>query len=625
MFSLDIRLIQYFIRVLLLFVLYSLLRVLFLAFNWQHFEDLSLLDFIVGMRFDAVAIALWFLPFHVLTVIGLFWDNRLLQKGMEFFLILGIVVSILLTTLDLKYFEYTLKRTTGDVSNFFTGTAEIWSLIPQFLVDFWYLFFIAAISIFGVVRFFKSTYDINTKHFSKGHPLLNAGFGVLIVGLVVLMVRGGVQLVPLKIIDATQLTAPNNVPLVLNTPFTLIKTIGKSVLEPRDTYPKEALEAIFQPVRKLNSNRGKFKKKNVIVITLESFSNEFIQSADSSYLTPFFNSLKKQSLSFEHCYANGKKSIEGIPSIYSALPTLSEHPITTGTYGSNKIKSLAAYLKPKNYSTSFFHGGRNGTMSFDSYISASGFDDYYGLDEYPSQADFDGTWGIYDEAFFQFFVKKLNTFKQPFFSGFFSLSSHHPYSIPAQHTTRFNKSKLPMENSVAYADYALKTFFTSAKKQDWYNHTLFVITADHTPKSTSKYYSNAIGKYSIPLLFFCPGDSTLKGKSHRITQQTDILPSILDYLNYSESFFAFGQSVFDSTNSGFSVQYLNGIYQLEKDGFMLQHSGFDPIGLFELSTDKTLKKNLLNAQPSITKELETFLLAVLQQYNNRVIENRLTE
>lgn len=626
MFSIDIRIIQYFIRVFLLFGLYSLLRVLFLFFNWNLFDDIVIADFIFGMRFDAVSIALWFIPFHILSLIGLWWNNKTLQKGTELFLFLGVIISILLTTIDFKYFEFTLKRTTSDVLVFFGEGGDIWSLIPQFVFDFWHLFFVGALLIYGSIKFLATTSSMNSENFNTGKWTLNGIFSILILGFFVLMGRGGTQLIPLKTIDAAQFTKPQNIPFILNTPFTLIKTFGKSGLTEVDYFTQSDLESIYDPVHiPVKNDSSSFKKLNVVIIVLESFSNEFVRSDRRSYLTPFFNSLKKESLSFENCFANGKKSIEGIPSIFSGIPTLSDHPLITGLYGGNKINSLATYLKRMGYSTSFFHGGRNGTMSFDSYTNSTDFDNYYGLNEYPKPDDFDGTWGIYDEDFYSFFNQKLNEYNGSFFSGFFSLSSHHPYSIPERHKSKFKKGKRPMENAIAYADYSLKTFFDEARKTNWFKNTLFVITADHTPNTKDKEYALNVGQYSIPLLFYNPSDTAMKGKNFSFTQQTDILPTVLDYLNYETPYFGFGNSLIPRESEGYSVQYLNGVYQFVSEGYILQFSLEKTIGLYDFKNDKRFKNNLSIKKPKVTARLERRLKGVIQQYNNRIINNQLTE
>ena len=182
-----------------------------------------------------------------------------------------------------------------------------------------------------------------------------------------------------------------------------------------------------------------------------------------------------------------------------------------------------------------------------------------------------------------------------------------------------------MENAIAYADYALRTFFEKAKTTTWYKNTLFVITADHTPNTKDKEYSLNVGQYSVPLLFYMPGDTQLIGSNTNFTQQTDILPTVLKYLNYKSPYFGFGASRFSDEKSGFSVQYMNGVYQFISEGYVLQFSSEKTIGLYNIKNDKAFKNDLTALEPEITARLERKLKAVIQQYNNRVINNQLTE
>lgn len=625
----NIQVVQYSIQILVLFILFSVCRALFWMLNGSYFSNISVVDFIVGLRFDAISIALIFLPFHLFTLIALWYENKAVQNIRFFFLLFGTGLSILLNAVDFEYFKFTHKRTTTDVFALLSYGNDAQSLIPQFLMDYWYIAFLAALLFYGTYRLLKSTRSINSENFSfktltTTKRIVNQSiYTLLIIGLFVLAGRGGTQLIPLKIIDAARLTEPQNVPLILNTPFTLIRTLGKSSLKTYQYYTEKEANNIFDPIHP-GADHQNFKSNNVVVIVLESFSMEFIQSKNRNYLTPFFNQLKNKGLFFDHCYSNGKKSIEGIPSILSALPTLMDNPLISGPYAGNNMKSIADYLRTFNYHTSFFHGGRNGTMNFNSYARAVGFEHYYGLNEYPNINDFDGTWGIYDEPFFNFFTKQLNTFPEPFFSTFFSLSSHHPYAIPAQHQSTFNQSNQPMDNAIAYADYSLQQFFEFAEKQPWFKHTLFVITADHTPDGHNEYYMNTAGMYRIPLLFYAPSDTELVGTVSKNTQQTDILPSILDYLNYPNDYFAYGNSVFDHS-SGFSFQYINGIHQLIENDVLFQWRDGEPVALFDLRKDSLLQNNVLSSSEVLSKKMNAKIKALVQQYNGKIVSNQITE
>jgi phosphoglycerol transferase MdoB-like AlkP superfamily enzyme len=354
---------------------------------------------------------------------------------------------------------------------------------------------------------------------------------------------------------------------------------------------------------------------------MESLSKEhigFLNQDIPNYkgFTPFLDSLFQHGLICTQSYANGKRSIDGIPAVTAGFPTMMENPLNSSIYSSNKLSSLATLLKNKNYQPAFFHGGNNGTMGFDQFTKSIGYDRYYGRDEYGNDDDFDGKWGIFDEPYFQYFGKTLGTFKQPFMATIFSLSSHHPYTIPEQHKGQFPKGKLPIQECIAYSDFALQKFFDYAKTQDWYSNTLFVITADHCSEVAMGSYNTDWGKYAIPIFYYMPSDS-LQGTIEKTTQQIDILPSVMDYLHYDQDYFGLGESVFDSSALGFSISYLNYNYQIIH-GDKIIKTDFKTNYNYERFPGGNILKEI---KP---KSLENFLKAFVQTYNSRMIENKMT-
>ena len=266
-------------------------------------------------------------------------------------------------------------------------------------------------------------------------------------------------------------------------------------------------------------------------------------------------------------------------------------------------------------------------MSFDHYTKMAGFAQYYGRneyqDKYPNSKEDDSEWGIFDEPFFQYFAHQLQETPQPFFSSIFTLSSHHPYTIPQQYQGRFPKGHLAIHESVGYADYALKKFFQTASQMSWFENTLFVITADHTSEAYFPYYKNAVGQFRVPIAFYEPA-SNRKIREQKLMQQTDIMPTVLDLLGVQADYVAFGSSVLDSSQERFAMYYRQGIHHLIKDGYLLQLAGDQPKALFDLATDSLLVHNQLAEKASVVNVLDIFAKAVIQQYNNRLINNVLT-
>jgi phosphoglycerol transferase MdoB-like AlkP superfamily enzyme len=330
----------------------------------------------------------------------------------------------------------------------------------------------------------------------------------------------------------------------------------------------------------------------------------------------------QQSLVFRG-YANGQKSIEGIPAIISAIPALMSSPYLISFYAGNEINSLPALLKAKGYASAFFHGGTNGTMSFESYTKIAGFDKYFGRTEYGNDDDFDGKWGIFDEEFLQYSADIMNDMQEPFVTCIFTLSSHHPYTIPEKHKNRFPKGNLKIHESIGYTDYSLRRFFETVRNFDWFENTLFVITADHTYEGDSRFYKTSVGNYAVPIVFY-HHNNNWNGLSKHIVQQTDILPSVLDFLNYDKDFVAFGNSVFDTVADRFAISYLSGVYQLIQNGYTLKFDGENDVSLFNFEQDSLLKKNLIHVEDSVVIGMSNLTKAVIQQFNNRMIKNELT-
>lgn len=261
-------------------------------------------------------------------------------------------------------------------------------------------------------------------------------------------------------------------------------------------------------------------------------------------------------------------------------------------------------------------------MGFDAFCRSAGFDAYYGKNEYPNQADFDGHWGIWDEPYLQYIAQTLNSLPKPFMSAVFTLSSHHPYKVPEKYKNKFRKGPLEIQQTIMYSDYALQKFFETASTMPWFNNTIFVITADHTSEAWQPFYKNRVGQYFVPIFFYESG-SNKNGHKEIIAQQTDIMPTILDMLHYPKPFIAFGGSLLRDNEPRFSLSYLNGNYQLIKDMNAWQTDFKISYSLYNFEKDSLLNNNLYSPNNNIANENDKLLKAIIQQYNNRLIENKL--
>lgn len=654
-------------RLLLAVVLFFIGRLFFYIYNFGLFADIEFWHlakiFFIGIRFDLSVICYFNLLFIIVHLIplGRVFALRPIQLFLKLYFVIINGILLFSNLIDSVYFHFVQKRSTADIFKFIFLSDDVPTLLPGFVKDYWFVGIIWLIIIlltwiiypkFSQWRFDKSVMAdkkvSNSKLWllrkKKGMLLVYKLFMMLVlIGVTLIGARGGLQLKPLSIIDASRHVSVSQMPLVLNSVFTIMTTFGHDELIEKKYFTEKQCEEIYPIVHNFKNDNNDLNKKNIVVLLLESFSKEYVGSLNNyKGYTPFLDSLMQHSLVMENAFANGLRSIDAIPAIVIGVPSLMDDPFITSVYNTNSTNSIPVMLKEQGYYTAFFHGGTNGTMNFDGFAGYAGFDDYYGRFEYNNDDDYDGFWGIYDEPFLQYFAQKLNSFNQPFFAFDFTLSSHYPYNIPENHKDEFPEGTMRIHKVVRYTDFALMKFFNTAKNMPWYNNTLFIIVADHPAQSVipsnkndieeigqvlssdlMSYYKNTSGRYAIPMMFYSPGDSLFIGVHSGTIQQTDIFSTILDYLNYSEPVIAFGTSILNDSSQRVAVQYVNGFYQITADKYSLLFDGEISISLYNNEEDPQHKQNLIQTETIIADSLETTVKSILQQYLTRMINNDL--
>ncbi len=622
-----------------LVLLYFLLRIGFWFFNISYFSDMGTADlwsvFFSGIRFDlsaiftlnAIVIFAYFLPIP--------WVHHKAYVVLLKILFATInSVAVFFAIIDFAYFGFIQARTTAEIFSYTTLSSDLLYLIMPFVRDFWYVLLLTAGFVFLIYKASGLVFRRELKPaYGAGFYIYRSLFLILWAGLTIVMMRGGFQLRPINIATAAQYATARHIPLVINTPFSIIRTFNKDVIKVSKYFSDlEEAEKIYKPVHNFACDTVAFQEKNVVVIILESFSKEYIgslnkhiDSGNYAGYTPFLDSIIAQSLVFEDAYANGRRSIDATLSILSGIPNLMETAFVLSGYASHQIHSIASLLSVKGYTSYFFHGGTNGTMGFDNFAHLTGFDHYYGRTEYGNDAHFDGHWGIFDEPFLQRMAHELNKAPAPFFSLLFTLSSHHPYTIPEAYQNRFPKGTLPIHESIGYADYALKRFFETASRMPWFDNTIFVITADHAAASYYRDYQTQSGIFAVPLLFYEPKNPIYK-RSQQTAQHTDILPTLMHRMHYPHCFVAFGRSLLDTLQTGLSVNFVNGMYQIVKAPYLITFDGSHMIALYDTSQDPLQKHNVLDTFDKTRKESLTMLIkAYIQSYQYRMHYNKLTD
>lgn len=635
------------LNLIMAYVVYFIARVAYLLENYSIFSqglDTNGLfsAFQGGLMFDSSAImytcslyiAMMILPLHLK-------ERPAYHKVCKWIFVIVNAIGLVLNLMDTVYFQYTSRRTTSTVFSEFGNEGNLAGIFGTELLHHWYLVLLAIVVVWLMWKLYV-TPRLTVQHARSWRYYVIMVAGVLLmVPAMIGGMRGGLAIAvrPITVSNANQyVDRPVDAALVLNTPFALLRTMGKDVFSNPHYFDNETqLEAVFTPVHTPDST-AHFTPKNVVVIIVESYGKEYLgffnhdlDGGKYKGYTPFIDSLMAKSLTFKYSYANGRKSIDAMPSVLSGIPMMVE-PFFVTPASMNSLSGLARQLDGKGYTTAFFHGAQNGSMGFQAFARATGYQQYLGRSEFNNDPstngddDFDGTWAIWDEPFLQFMVHKLNSYKQPFMATVFTASSHHPFKVPKNLENQFpDEGTQPIHKCVRYTDMALRHFFEEAAKQPWFNNTIFVFTADHTNQTTHDVYKTDLGLYSIPIAFYTPDGSLQPAvRDDVVMQQANVMPTLMGLLGYDKPYLAFGCDVLNTPpEQTWAFNYNNGIFQLLQGEWMLQFDGEKTKALYRFKQDPMLRNNLAGKVPE-QAQMERMLKAIIQQYMTRMTENRLT-
>jgi len=286
--------------------------------------------------------------------------------------------------------------------------------------------------------------------------------------------------------------------------------------------------------------------KNVVLITIESYSAEFMaEYGDKHKITPFLDSLATQSLQFSNLYAVGNRTVRGLEAVTLCLPPSAGESVVKRKDNKNKF-TTGNIFKQKGYDVKFMYGGDAYFDNMGDFFSGNGYEIIDKKSLAPQEISFSNVWGVCDEDMANKAIKVMNNEAKsgkPFFNHWMTVSNHRPFTYPDGKIDIDSHAK-SREGGVKYTDYALRRFFEMAQKQTWFKHTVFVILADHCASSSGS-TELPVDKYRIPAIIYAPGfikpyDCT------KMVSQIDVMPTLFGLLHFNYQSKFLGQDVLQS-------------------------------------------------------------------------------
>ena len=619
-FNIKLTLITFFSFI----AIFNIWRLIFFYFYIDDFNSeisLYIKSFYVGYRLDAVLAAILTLPVFLISHFPKITFNRYTRFAYFCYVVLLFIVISFLNIIDIEFFKEFGSHLNMQAQMYgFESGDEAWIQIWVAYPVFSYLFIIFFISYFLyrinnlLVKFIKSN-DSNYRVITRSI------ISLFVFLFLAVSARGGLQERPVtpgyayfnRIDDMANHLAINSV-------HNYIHSLIQNSKEPSINYYENA-DKITNQILKVNRNINKGllskfnspNKPNVILILLESHTGQrcnYLNPNLNDIITPVLDSIATEGINFKNCYANGPRTAHGLSSTLCSWPTIPGYPlIRQPQYKIKGQSTFASIFKNMGYSTGFLYGGNSEFDEMKSFAIMNAFDNIYDhvedsyLSTFPLDNENGGSnpWGVFDEILFNKCLSIMNAkdSNEPKMLTILTATNHAPWIIPNKYEDKipkFNSNfKGPFSDSrrtMRYVDFALGEFIDKAKNQDWFDNTIFIITADHG-LNIFKYKINDPRNGHIPFLIY---NSNLEPLTiDKLVSHVDILPTILDlighYESYDEDLFGCsgfrGDKGFVFRNNDYNIQYI-------ENGWVYSET----IGV-DFMDNYPLDKNNTNQSPNI--------------------------
>jgi len=599
----------------------------------EPFSDI-LYAFFMGFRFDLVVSSyILILPYLILTVSSFFKINDKLHKILNNFLFYLILIPFSITffisSADIPFFNQFYSR--------FNITAFAWNdnidIVASMIVNE-PKYFLVAIPFIVLLTIFmlklKSIFFNYNNHQSLDKPKTNIFIKIIISLIFFLLIFIGIRgrtaaKSPIRVGTAYFCTNPFLNQLGLNANFTLLRSYLNSKKK-RHQYvnlleENEALkntQSFFHinqnnsqkyPIaRKISNNNSRSNKPNIILIMFESMTAYKMSRYGNQYnLTPFLDSITNHSIVFDNFYSSGIHTEGGVYTVNSSYPSIFEKHMMKGTE-MKSFNGIAHTLKQNNYSTIFFMTHDSEFDNMGGFIKSNYYDKLISEEDYPNDA-IRGVWGVPDDYLFTYsldYLEKLNQKQKPFLATYMTVSDHGPYTIPDY----FKPLSKEIEKQVVeYVDWSIRKFITDCSKKDWFDNTIFVLTADHGAPANS-FYDLPENYFHIPLIIYSP--NLIKPKVYnKMGLQQDIFPTIMNFINVEYTNNTMGINLINEERE-FAYFSTLGKYGVRNQDYYYINRLEGKESLFKYSDKKSYKINLIDSLPKLAKKMKIYAESNLQ-------------
>lgn len=608
------------------YILFLVNRILFSLF---YIEGVSKSDFLEilqiipnSFRLDLSTTSYFAgIPTLILFIISFIPYSKIHLYSFKLFTVINLLLVIISAMIiggeTALYSEWNTKLNFKALSHF-SNPSEVVSTASWGNIGIFSFYLVVEFSLFYFLhkKFFKNE-DFKQLPVNVYSILKNIIFFPILFGLIVLMLRGGVQKIPINTSDAYFSTNLILNDITVNPNWNVFNSIIKSKKNfkgnPYEKHPAQEassfLKDLYATEKDSTTSILTTNRPNVVFIILEGWSADNIQTLGGyEGVTPNFESLTKEGFLFKEFYSAGWTSDQGIASILSSFPVFPHVAIINQPAKARRLSCINKNLEKEGYNSSFFFGGQLTYGNIKGYLISQGVQKVKDEEDYPSDLP-KASLGIHDEYMFQEYHQEINQLKEPFLTNLFTLSSHAPYDIPKDMGIDWGEDQNDYINSIAYSDSCLGNFMESVKKEAWYKNTLFVMVADHSHNTPKKWRHSSKEQLKIPMLWF--GDvikPEFKGKGHnKIGSHLDIGKTLLAQLQINADEYKWGKNLLNPYSKEFApYAFHRGYAWIRPNGYFSFDENYQNYNEKHAENDSTLN--------NLIKEGEMFFQQSFGEY-----------
>jgi phosphoglycerol transferase MdoB-like AlkP superfamily enzyme len=608
--------------------------VLFIPANTD--VDSLLPSFWLGFRYDAKWISMILLPIAILSIypkLSPFYSERN-KKVWSYYLAFATMFVLFFFGADFGNFSYNHTRINASALNFAEDPAISFKMLWQSYPMVW-LVSALVVAVLLLSKLFKHTHVVTTKRNLQENMIYKKRWHAAAIILLLWCLFGVFSFHPLKWKDAFELNDNFKSYVALNPLQNFFTTLQFRKPSFDDEKAKEYFPIIADFLqldsenisdkdysREISPNSKSLESRpNVVLVICESFSMyKSSMSGNPLNTTPYFKQLCDSGIFFNRCFSPTFGTARGVFAIVTGIPDVQLSKFSTRN--PEAIHQHTIINSFEDYNKFYFLGGNSDFNNFEGLIKNINDVKIYQEGSFKSKPL--NVWGISDKNLFLEAENIFNEQKKPFFAIVQTADNHRPYSIPPEDTDfekrivdedtlhKYGFESLQEFQSFCYTDYCFKTLIENAKKQSWFNNTIFVFVGDHGVEGeTSAMYPNAWDKGSlsdehIPLLFYAPQLLPPQTR-HEVVSQIDLLPTLAGMLHQPYTNTTLGRDVLNSKN--------------KTDAAFIIHHDEGKIGM--ISDDYYFVKNLRITKEELMPLNSNTLL--LNQEQKDSVKNKLSE